>query len=82
MFDFGFNEFVLLSILIVILFGPKELPVILKTLHRFFSQMWVYSKEIRTYIETLVNEADISNQNDLKEIEKEINSITKEIKDK
>ena len=44
--------------------------------------MWVYSKEIRTYIESLVNEADISNQNDLKEIEKEINSITKEIKDK
>ena len=55
MFDFGFNEFVLLSILIVILFGPKELPVILRALHRFFSQMWVYSKEIRTYIESLVN---------------------------
>ena len=81
MFDFGFNEFVLLSILIVILFGPKELPVILRALHRFFSNV-VYSKEIRTYIESLVNEADISNQNDLKEIEKEINSITKEIKDK
>ena len=82
MFDFGFNEFVLLSILIVILFGPKELPVIIRALHRFFSQMWVYSKEIRTYIESLVNEADISNQNDLKEIEKEINNITKEIEDK
>ena len=44
--------------------------------------MWVYSKEIRTYIETLVNEADISNQNDLKEIEKEIKNINKEIEDK
>ena len=81
MFDFGFNELILLSILIIILFGPKELPVILRALHNFFSQMWVYSKEIRTYVESLINEADISNQNELREIEEEIKSITKEIED-
>ena len=44
MFDFGFNEFVLLSILIVILFGPKELPVILRALHRFFSNVGIFER--------------------------------------
>ena len=36
MFDFGFNELLLLSILIIILFGPKELPIVLRSIHRFF----------------------------------------------
>ena len=37
MFDFGFNELLLLSILIIILFGPKELPIVLRSIHMFFS---------------------------------------------
>ena len=36
MFDFGFNELLLLSILIIVFFGPKELPVVLKAIHNFF----------------------------------------------
>ena len=62
MFDFGFNELLLLSILIIIFFGPKELPVVLRAIHNFFSKLWVYSKEIRTSIESLVDDADITNQ--------------------
>jgi len=82
MFDFGFNELLLLSILIIIFFGPKELPVVLRAIHNFFSKLWVYSKEIRTSIESLVDDADITNQKDLKEVKKEINRITKDIDDK
>ena len=82
MFDFGFNELLLLSILIIIFFGPKELPVVLRAIHNFFSKLWVYSKEIRTSIESLVDDADISNQKELKEVKKEINRITKDIDDK
>ena len=82
MFDFGFNELLLLSILIIVFFGPKELPVVLKAIHNFFSKLWVYSKEIRTSIESLVDDADITNQKDLKEVKKEINRITKDIDDK
>lgn len=82
MFDFGFNELLLLSILIIILFGPKELPVVLRAIHNFFSKLWVYSKEIRTSIESLVDDADITNQKELKEVKKEINIITKDIDDK
>ena len=79
MFDFGFNELLLLSILIIVFFGPKELPVVLRAIHNFFSKLWVYSKEIRTSIESLVDDVDITNQREIKEVEKEINSITKNI---
>ena len=79
MFDFGFNELLLLSILIIIFFGPKELPVVLRAIHNFFSKLWVYSKEIRTSIESLVDDANITNQKELKEVKKEINRITKDI---
>ena len=82
MFDFGFNELLLLSILIIVFFGPKELPIVLRAIHNFFSKLWVYSKEIRTSIESLVDDADITNQKELKEVKKEINRITKDIDDK
>ena len=82
MFDFGFNELLLLSILIIVFFGPKELPVVLRAIHNFFSKLWVYSKEIRTSIESLVDDVDITNQKELKEVKKEINRITKDIDDK
>ena len=82
MFDFGFNELLLLSILIIIFFGPKELPVVLRAIHNFFSKLWVYSKEIRTSIESLVDDANITNQKELKEVKKEINRINKDIDDK
>ncbi|MBP56157.1 MAG: hypothetical protein CML89_00430 [Rhodobiaceae bacterium] len=82
MFDFGFNELLLLSILIIVFFGPKELPVVLRAIHNFFSKLWVYSKEIRTSIESLVDDVDVTNQREIKEVEKEINSFTKNINDK
>ena len=65
MFDFGFNELLLLSILIIVFFGPKELPVVLRAIHNFFSKLWVYSKEIRTSIESLVDDVDISNKKEI-----------------
>ena len=63
-------------------FGPKELPVVLKAIHSFFSKLWVYSKEIRTSIEYLVDDVDISNKKELKDVENEINSITDDIENK
>mgnify|MGYP005665858095 FL=1 len=82
MIDFGFNELLLLSILIIVFFGPKELTVVLMAIHNFFSKLWVYSKEIRTSIESLVDDVDISNKKELIDVEKEINSITEDIENK
>ena len=82
MFDFGFNELLLLSILIIVFFGPKELPIVLRAIHNFFSKLWVYSKEVRTSIESIVDDVDIQNQKELKHVEKEINTITEDIENK
>ena len=68
--------------MIIVFFGPKELPVVLRSIHNFFSKLWVYSKEIRTSIESLVDDVDISNKKELIEVEKEINSITEDIENK
>ena len=68
MFDFGFNELLLLSILIIIFIGPKELPSVLRAIYNFLSKLWVYSKEIRTSIESIAHEVDISNQEDINAI--------------
>ena len=51
-------------------------------LYNFFSKLWVYSKEIRTSIESLVDDVDISNKKELIDVEKEINSITEDIENK
>ncbi|MEC7380748.1 MAG: hypothetical protein VX575_00305 [Pseudomonadota bacterium] len=81
MFDFSFNELLLLSILIIIFIGPKELPAVLRSIHRFFSNLWMYSKEIRTSIESLANDVDIENYDDIKSIKKELDNVSKETKD-
>ena len=80
MFDFSFNELLLLSILIIIFIGPKELPSALRSIHRFFSNLWMYSKEIRTSIESLTNDVDIENYDEIKSIKNELDNISNETK--
>ena len=59
------------------------MPVVLRAIHNFFSKLWVYSKEIsRISIRSLVDDVDISNKKELKDVEKEINSITEDIENK
>ena len=80
MFDFGFNELLLLSILIIIFIGPKELPSALRAIYNFLSKLWVYSKEVRTSIESIAHEVDISNQEDISAIKEEINNLNDDIR--
>ena len=41
----------------------------------------MYSKEIRTSIESLANDVDIENYDDIKSIKKELDNVSKETKD-
>ena len=68
MFDLGFNELILIGIILIIFIGPKELPQALKAIYGFLSKIKVYATELRTGIETLVNESEINSV--VKEIEK------------
>ncbi len=68
MFDLGFNELILIGIILIIFIGPKELPQALKAIYGFLSKIKVYATELRTGIETLVNVSEINSV--VKEIEK------------
>ena len=68
MFDLGFNELILIGVILIIFIGPKELPQALKAIYGFLSKIKVYGTELRTGIETLVNESEINSV--VKEIEK------------
>ena len=68
MFDLGFNELILIGVILIIFIGPKELPQALKAIYGFLSKIKVYATELRTGIETLVNESEINSV--VKEIEK------------
>jgi len=64
----GGQEILLIVLAILILFGGKKIPELMKGL----------GKGIREF-KNATNESDVGN--DLKEIKKEINSVTKDIKD-
>ncbi len=68
MFDLGFNELILIGVILIIFIGPKELPQALRAIYGFLSKIKVYATELRTGIETLVNESEINSV--VKEIEK------------
>lgn len=68
MFDLGFNELILIGVMLIIFIGPKELPQALKAIYGFLSKIKVYSAELKTGIETLVNESEINSV--VKELEK------------
>jgi len=52
----------------------------LRSIHRFFSNLWMYSKEIRTSIESLANDVDIENYDEIKSIKNELDNISNETK--
>lgn len=68
MFDLGFNELILIGVILIIFIGPKELPQALRAIYGFLSKIKVYASELRTGIETLANESEINSV--VEEIEK------------
>ncbi len=58
--NFGFSgEMIFLFFLALILFGPKKLPEIGRTIGRFMSEFRRASNEFRSQIEAEINAADI-----------------------
>lgn len=57
MFDFAWSHLFLLILVAVIFLGPKELPIVLRYLGKFFAKLQQQKEEIREYIEaTLIPE--------------------------
>jgi sec-independent protein translocase protein TatB len=69
MFDFSFAELALTVIVAVIFIGPKELPVIIKTISKLVRSFKALTSEIRGVFD------DISRESGVDEIAKEIRMI-------
>ena len=59
MFDFGYSELFLIAAVILIFIGPKELPLMLRSVFDFISKIKVYSSELRTGIQSIANDIEI-----------------------
>ena len=79
MFDFGYSELFLIAAVILIFIGPKELPLMLRSIFDFISKIKVYSSELRTGIQSIANDIEIEKISEkIKPSDKKINKPNKE----
>ena len=72
MLDIGFPEFLLISFVLLIVVGPKDLPKVLKSITSFIRKIKSMASQFHSGIDDLANEAEIS------DLRKEVNEIDKE----
>ena len=59
MFDVGFDEMLVIAIVAIIVIGPKDLPMALRTIGRWVAKMRRVSGHFRSGIETMIREAEL-----------------------
>jgi len=59
MFDVGASEFLLIVIVAIVVIGPKDLPMALRTAGRWIAKMRRVSGHFRSGIETMIREAEM-----------------------
>ena len=62
MFDIGWIEMALVAVVIIVVVGPKELPVVLRTIGRTVSSARAMAREFRDSIDEMANEADLGKE--------------------
>lgn len=58
MLDIAWTEFLLIGILALILIGPKELPVVLRTLGQWIAKARHMAQQFQFYVEDMGSEVD------------------------
>ncbi len=71
MFDLGWQEFLVIAFVLVVVVGPKDLPKVLKTITGYLKQIRQMAGEFHKGIESMAEEAD------LKEVKQSFNEIKK-----
>ena len=67
MFDFGWQEFLVIAFVLVLVVGPKDLPKVLKTVTKYIRNMRQMASEFHRGIENMSDEADLKDSfNELK----------------
>ena len=59
MFDIGASEFLMIAIVAIVVIGPKDLPVALRTAGRWIARARRVSGHFRSGIETMIREAEL-----------------------
>ena len=59
MFDVGASELLLIVVVAIVVIGPKDLPLALRTAGRWIGKMRRVSGYFRTGIETMIREAEL-----------------------
>ena len=71
MLDIGFPEFLLISFVLLIVVGPKDLPKVIRSISSFIRKIKSMASQFHAGIDDLANEAEIS------DLRKEVNKIDK-----
>ena len=71
MLDIGFPEFLLISFVLLIVVGPKDLPKVLRLVSSFIRKIKSMASQFHSGIDDLANEAEIS------DLRNEVNKIDK-----
>jgi len=69
MLDIGFPEFLLISFVLLIVVGPKDLPKVLKSITTFIRKIKSMASQFHSGIDDLANESEIS------DLRKEVSKI-------
>ena len=69
MFDFGWQEFLVIAFVLVLVVGPRDLPKVLKTVTKYVRNMRQMASEFHRGIEKMADEAD------LKDVKQSFNDI-------
>jgi len=59
MFDIGASELLLIAIVAIVVIGPKDLPLALRTAGRWIAKVRRVSGHFRSGIETMIREAEL-----------------------
>ena len=71
MFDFGWQEFMMIAFVLVLVVGPKDLPKVLRTFSKITGQARSVAREFTKSLEDVAGEADVK---DVKQMVADIKS--------
>ncbi|HSK42084.1 MAG TPA: Sec-independent protein translocase protein TatB [Arenibaculum sp.] len=59
MFDIGWTEFAVIAVVALIVIGPKDLPVVLKTLGTWIRKARMLTREFQSSVDDMIREAEL-----------------------
>ena len=71
MFDIGWSELLILAVVTLIVVGPKDLPVLMRTLGRYAGVLRRHADEFRGHFDAAMQEAEID------QMQADLESVTK-----